>query len=191
MEIQSDDTKILSYLSENKGNEICTRTEHVKISDYDKLLKSSINLGCNWLHSRVFSLKILKGNTLLHVESLKKKLLEYGNLDGTFNQFIIDMCHKWNSYLKIISDQSYHDDATLNYFSKPPSKTKRRSVQICGASDPPIENIIKDDYLLVEVSPGRFHKFVYIEHDDHYDYLPMWYVLDIYPELLDKLSSGI
>lgn len=179
------DTKILSYLSIGDDEALIMHTEHVRIIEYDKLLKNSISIGYNWLCSHVFSSTTLKGNPSLHAESLKKKLLEYGVIDITLNQFIIDMCRKWESYLKMPRDESI-----LEYFSKPPPKSKRKSIQVCDINDPPIENIVKDDYLLVEVAPGRFHKFVYIKHDDHYDYLPMWYVLDKYPKLLGLLVNN-
>lgn len=158
--------------------------DHVKVKDYGIYLENSIQIGISWLYAHVF-LKDLPTEDLSVSDEFRKKLLLHPLRDVAYNNLIMDCCYFWLSYVRCkkyklsskvgsyISQTSSSDESIIKWY---PVHKYKEEVNVEA-------NIVKHEFLLVEVSTGILQKFVYIQHDSHYDYLPLWYVLNKYPKL--------
>lgn len=170
-------TIFLSYFIDSNLGKL---ESYVKVKDHKMLIENSIKFGISWLYANVFR-KNLSIEDLSIADEFRRKLLLYPLRDVGYNNLIMECCYLWISYIK-------HKNINLNKESQvvfyDEESTKWHPVYKLKDDLINIEtNIVLHDYLIVEVSDGIFQKFVYVRHDTHYDYLPLWYVLNKFPKI--------
>ena len=147
-------------------------TKEIKISELEDYLHKSIDIGVQWLRDNVLSKRDQFTDHAQKLNYLENNILDKITYDTKFNQIIMNACHMW---LKTISSIK---NGTVPRRKRRSSKYENKKPELIDSTDSTESTGLptKDcGIFLVEVSPGVYHKFIKIPHEDHFDVIPYNY----------------
>ena len=161
-------TKLGSFIV---NDQLEVQNAYHTLAQYEKLLKSSIDIGLYWLQRNVPILDISKyKNLLTNVEEQFSK----NKYTESLNQRIIELSYDVLSKLNSMTSQPIFKKHIDN-------KIKTKPDNHLGTPD--LNKILLADvntekYIMVETHPGNFVLCFYVKHNDHWDILPYKYIAD-------------
>ena len=170
-------TKLGSFII---NDQLEVQNAYHTLAQYEKMLKSSINIGLYWLQQNVPILNINKYTNLLTNVEQQFSRTKYTE---SLNQRIIELSYDVLSKLNSITSQPIFKSHTEN-------KIKPKQDNHLGTPD--LDKILLSDvntekYIMVETHPGNFVLCFYVKHNDHWDILPYKYI----SEKIENFSTNL
>ena len=153
--------------------------DYYSIAQYDKYLKTSIELGLTWLKKHVPILSSAKyKNLLINIEDQISKY----NYTESINQKIIELSY---DVLDNINKIATHPEKKSSVLQKNNHLGPENLDKIS------IEDIDPEMHVLVETHLGNFVLFLYVKHNDHWDILPYKYIIEKIPNFKFEILNNI
>ena len=145
---------LLTYIINDK---LELKTEQVPLSKRDEYITKSIDIGVLWLTVNVLNNPNKFKTYEAKINHLQEKIINNKVYTLDYNRIIINTTYYWLKIINTVEEQTLKMNKELDVISK----TYGTDL-----------NINPNEYIMVEISPGIYHNFVKVRHDDHYDYLP-------------------